>query len=381
MWWDVPLDAWRGEPCFILGGGPSIKDFDFDRLRGRGRVIAVNNAFQRAPWADAMFFADTRWFLWNHPFHFDGWKITRANKYAANLDIKSLRFMSAKFSYQANAVGGWCGGSSAVNLAYLLGCPVIVLLGFDMRPGNWHDLHKRPPIPGQHRDKFIPTFEIIMEPALTAAGVTVINTNPRSALRCFPFTTIEEILGMDNIATIERDKYLSIWQRDEYRKVSPGLLEYDRAKMVMDVQPGQTLIDFGAGPGRATKAFQNAGLKVIAVDIAANALETDVPFVEACLWSLPDDLPRADFGYCCDVMEHIPTDHVDDVLSNISDHARACYFRIATRPDRMGPKLIGHPLHLTVEDGEWWRRTIERFWPIVDVVEQTERDIMILARP
>src|SRR4030042_335661 len=36
--WEVMADgAWRGERCFIIGGGPSLPGFDFERLRGGAR--------------------------------------------------------------------------------------------------------------------------------------------------------------------------------------------------------------------------------------------------------------------------------------------------------------------------------------------------------
>jgi len=57
--WRVPR-LWPGGECFILGGGPSLKDVDMSRLKGH-RVIAVNNAFKLADWIDVMFFGDPRW--------------------------------------------------------------------------------------------------------------------------------------------------------------------------------------------------------------------------------------------------------------------------------------------------------------------------------
>jgi hypothetical protein len=63
-----------------------------------------------------------------------------------------------------------------------------------------------------------------------------------------------------------------------------------------------------------------------------------LPFLEWDL-SLPCPL-RAPYGYCCDVMEHIPPDQVDAVLSNIKDSAETVVFRIEYEPDVMG-KLIG----------------------------------------
>lgn len=385
---------WPNEPAFILGGGPSIKGFDFKRIRGRGRVFAVNDAGiveNRAPWADVLYFSDRRWLEWNHgklQNHFGEWKISRQPMswpLAEGVTVHKVDFLSRRWSDWPNAVGGWCGGSQAINLAYLFGCNPIILLGFDMREQavmNWHANHKQPHVANQHRDHFIPCFETVIAPALRKRNVTVINTNPRSGLRCFPFASIEEILAMDDIAKIERAKYLEVWQRDEYRRVSPGMFEVERATKVMGVEPGSSLIDFGSGPCRATKWFMDRGVNVLAIDFAANAREfPDVPFVEACLWDDLNGVGAADFGFCCDVMEHIPREKVDAVLQNINRLSkRAAYFRIATRPDVMGKRLINKPLHVTVESADWWRKKLENNFGLVDVVEQNDRDIMVLVR-
>lgn len=393
--WSVPQGAWAGQAAFILGGGPSLKGFDPECLRGKGKVIAVNNAgLDLCPWADVLFWADKRWLDWNHDrlhLHTGEWKVTRKQPHIPlDSDVKYLAHKPFRLTHWPDRLGGRCGGSSAINLAYLLGANPIILLGFDMRDmpmdrwkeGNWHDRHLLPPLEGQRREKFIPILEG-MAVDLARVGVTVLNCNPRSALRCFPFAPLEELLAMDDIALVEREKYLAVWERPEYRKVSPGMLECERAWLVCQMKSGQSLIDFGAGPCRAAKWFQDKGLDVLAIDFAPNAREhDDVAFVEACLWDLPDTLPKADFGFCTDVMEHIPGEKIHAVLANIALLTRhAAYFRIATRPDRMGPKLLGQRLHLTVQSGEWWRRQVEAHWPLVDVIENTGRDIMLLARP
>lgn len=386
--WSIPQE-WIGEPTFIIGGGPSIQNLDFDRLRGRARVIAVNNAgITRATWADVLFWADTRWLLWNAD-QLDNFKgkylVTRKQPFQRlDLDIKYLDYLggsSPRLSKRPTCVGGWCGGSSAINLAHLFGSRQTFLFGFDMTPGNWHTAHRKDPVPGQHRNKFVPTLEA-MAIQLAEAGHEIYNTNPRSALRCFPFIPIEELLAMDDLTRLEREKYLAVWQRAEYRRISPGLLECERAWLICGMKPGHSLIDFGSGPCRATKNFQDRGMIVQAIDFAPNAREHfDVPFLEACLWELPDGIEQADFGYCCDVMEHIPESKIDDVLSNIARlSSKAAYFRIATRPDAMGPRLIGMPLHVTINAGEWWRRRVERHFAIVDVIEENGRDIMMICR-
>jgi len=62
---------------------------------------------------------------------------------------------------------------------------------------------------------------------------------------------------------------------------------------------------------------------------------------------------KFDYGYCTDVLEHIPPEDVDKVLLNICTAARRVYFAISTVPDVMGA-LVGEPLHLTVESPFWW---------------------------
>jgi len=381
--WYIPQGAWSGEAAVILGGGPSLKQDAVPRLRGRARVIAVNTAYILAPWADVLFAPDSRWWNWhrNRLHEFQGGAMVSRQQVRGIEGVKRIGWArGAALSRDPSMVAGVCGGGGALNIAYQMGANPIILMGFDMRPGNWHDLHKLPHVEGQHRDKFIPALER-MAVELERDGVTVLNTNPRSALRCFPFANIEELLMHDDLARIEADKYRRVWERPEYRRVSPGQLECERALAVFGAQAGESLIDYGSGPARATKWFANKGLSVTGVDIAPNAAETDVPVVEACLWDLPADLGPSDYAYCCDVMEHIPQQQVDAVITGIRERTRGgAYWRIATRPDVMGKRLLGEPLHLTVKPADWWRRRFETYWPLVDVVEDTGRDLVLYTQ-
>jgi hypothetical protein len=59
------------------------------------------------------------------------------------------------------------------------------------------------------------------------------------------------------------------------------------------------------------------------------------------------------------VMEHIPTEHVPAVLRNLRAAATRCvFFGIALFPDAFGPKVLGAPLHLTVQPVDWWRAQV-----------------------
>ena len=103
-----------------------------------------------------------------------------------------------------------------------------------------------------------------------------------------------------------------MYAQDAYHRVSPGRNLAPHVYEQLSPETGDTLIDFGCGLGRATEFFGQKGLRATGVDFV-NVLEMDVPFVRACLWDLPD--LSCDWGFCADVMEHIPTAKVDDVAS------------------------------------------------------------------
>ena len=78
-------------------------------------------------------------------------------------------------------------------------------------------------------------------------------------------------------------------------------------------------------------------------------------FVQA---DLTHPLPvQAAYGFCADVMEHIPGAEVEPVLVNVLKACRHVFFQIALEDDICG-KLVGHSLHLTVKPYAWW---LERF--------------------
>lgn len=159
--------------------------------------------------------------------------------------------------------------------------------------------------------------------------------------------------GEATLTEIERRKYSKVWDHPEYRKSNPSLDELPRALAAMKPMQLTSFAEFGCGAGRAVVDLIQRGHPAIGIDIAPNAVEAPIPFLQASLWELP--ALKVDYGLCVDVMEHIPTDKVVDVLRNIARVVRvATYFHIAQYPDMYGPKLLGQPLHLTVERTPWW---------------------------
>ena len=183
---------------------------------------------------------------------------------------------------------------------------------------------------------------------------------------------------MDDIAERERNKYERMWDVTAYRNYAPGEALAKQAFNEMGMRKGDKLIDFGCGTGRPAAQFQRMGAAVIGIDHVTNCLDqgVDITFLQCCLWDLPPDL-ACDYGYCTDVMEHIPPEKVDDVLSEIRRVVRnKVFFQIATFPDGMG-KRIGETLHLSVHGPDWWEAKLSEQWGSV-IVSGTRNCIAIV---
>ena len=163
----------------------------------------------------------------------------------------------------------------------------------------------------------------------------------------------------------EQEKYESIWKHDEYRDYAPGEGHVDKFLELAKPQHYSEIIDFGCGTGRGARRIADfTGASVLCLDLADNCLDDEVKktigerfrFRAHDLTKPIED--RADFGFCTDVLEHIPPKDIDKVLTNIFLAARRVYLAISTVDDH-GGKLIGEPLHLTVHDPFWWHDKLE----------------------
>lgn len=153
-----------------------------------------------------------------------------------------------------------------------------------------------------------------------------------------------------------RSVYEQCWSIPAYRSYSPGEAALPCFRQM--VTPGGTLVDIGCGTGRAGAHLSDWGFEVTLIDFAKNALDEGVtlPFLRT---DITQTVPGSyDYGYCCDVMEHIEPKQVGRTLSNILKSCRRAFFSIHFGPDHFG-KLVGHPLHLTQECFTWWRDKLE----------------------
>jgi len=200
---------WPEKTVVIIGGGPSLKDFNRDRLRilkaEKGlRIIGVNDAYEWGSWVDMCFYGD------------NGWLVTHVRK-GDILDYPGLVITNTEYAVIPNWVlrlkriplgltdKKWMcawnhnSGISAINLACLLGARRIVLIGFDMKiadgKAQWHEDHRGfPPNPNSY-PKFMKGAEALAArlPKLFP-GVEVINATPGSAMNTFPIMSLKKAL-------------------------------------------------------------------------------------------------------------------------------------------------------------------------------------------
>ena len=185
---------WPESLIVCLGTGPSLTRADVARVQGQ-RVIAINNAYQVAPWADVLYACDAKWWRWHHGAPgFVGRKYTLAPGLRDYPEVAAVT-NTGTLGLETDPRGlrtGHNSGYQAINLAVHLGARTIVLLGYDMQGDHYFGRHPdgtKPPF-----NRCLAAFETLVDP-LAALGVTVINCTRRTALTTFPQRRLEEALS------------------------------------------------------------------------------------------------------------------------------------------------------------------------------------------
>lgn len=191
---DVAAPANPRRRVWIVGGGPSLKGFDFSILRSQF-VLTVNDACFALPWAAGVVSIDRTWIrerarqasLWA------GWKFLGTREGlehpAASWLMRSEPGLSTQWGVM-HAVG--TSGYAALNVAVLLGARFVGLLGFDYtQPGrHWFPNYAWP---SGTASLFDPAGFDSTLPQLSRRGVRVVNFSPASAIAAFEKRPLEDI--------------------------------------------------------------------------------------------------------------------------------------------------------------------------------------------
>lgn len=187
------------EACYIVGGGPSLTNFDWAQLNNKF-VIAINRAYEVLPMADIVYFTDDAWYKEheNRLLQHEGILIKGSLVQRKTVDDRVVQYKLKQEKGLQTApltLSHGCNSTyAAINLAGVhLGFKTIYLLGVDLQhaqgQSHWHDGHKRID-PESIYEKMLKNFREVA-PMLLTHGVTVynINTPEMSALDCFEFST------------------------------------------------------------------------------------------------------------------------------------------------------------------------------------------------
>lgn len=206
---------WKGNRAFIIGGGPSVTEFDVSLLKGE-KVIGVNRAFELYPDIDVWYGMDTSFYesLRQREFGEDKYKAWQQGKFVkvmlcpvspykfADNDLYFVRRLGepqVSFDLDRGIYGDKNSGFGAMMLAVALGANPIYLIGMDMKVDgsktHFHDGYPKQNV-SHFRSKleeYRKEFERIA-PMLLKEGVVIFNLSLDSALECFPKRRVEDVL-------------------------------------------------------------------------------------------------------------------------------------------------------------------------------------------
>jgi hypothetical protein len=199
---------WTGEDAFIIGGGSSLRTFNFNSLVGKN-TIGANDAFRLGPsvcrrvlFADHKFWKVNKWEL-------EKYAVAGGIIYTICPDNERLRLPWLHQLYRDPSPGlsktgpilSWNhnSGATAVNVALLLGAKRVFLLGFDMKGNSsgqthWHNHRVAPAHPNTYQ-RFRKTFGTVKQQlSVKFPGAEIFNvTDGTSKLEWFPMVGFKDL--------------------------------------------------------------------------------------------------------------------------------------------------------------------------------------------
>jgi hypothetical protein len=209
------LPNWDNEDAFIIGGGPSLSQFDFSYLLDRN-VVGCNQAFQLgADVCPVCIFGDDKfWRVYHQELEsYGGHVVTNCRianlpdwvKYIPREDFGLCGIGSGKLAWNGNT------GAAAINLSLQLRAKRVYLLGFDCqapqidgeRRTHWHDETLESQVEA-HYKKFREGFQTIAKKLREVfPGREVFNvTDGSSRLDVFPNRTFDEVLNFRKVLSL-----------------------------------------------------------------------------------------------------------------------------------------------------------------------------------
>ena len=176
--------------CFCIGCGSSIKGFDFSRLKGH-RTIGTNRILLDFPEVEYLVFLDRKFYnMYSKEIEaYKGLIYAPQRALPEGYYRDNVFIIDTKLRVQAGSLAGGLSGLTALNIACHWHTD-IYLLGYDMYPGHYYsdapDLYSP-----ERAEKYGERFRQLKE---LWPGVKIYNCNPQSAITCFDYADIENII-------------------------------------------------------------------------------------------------------------------------------------------------------------------------------------------
>lgn len=201
LWRPEPI--WKGQNAIIVGGGSSLKDFDFTSLHGKPNTLGCNDAlFLGNQVVSAVLFGDDRWWQtrkWTLE-KFPGLKFAAVYAPITNVPwLFSIPRVPHGLPTDGNIGWNYSTGACAIHLALLLGAVRIFLLGYDLSAGARGDTHWHNRYHNRTKEETFKRFAKGFQDIATALPqvypqAQVINvTDGASQLTCFPKIAVKEL--------------------------------------------------------------------------------------------------------------------------------------------------------------------------------------------
>ena len=175
-----------------IASGPSLTPEDVQAVKewrdaGKGKVIVVNTTFRAAPWADALFAMDAKW--WN-VYHAEVAETFKGQPYTTSTLPIDQRHRTKKLRGVKEYRNS---GAGAVSLAAHLGATRVAMLGYDCKHNgmtHWHGSHPK----GLGDAVSVARWPVKFGELARDMKVPVVNCSRETALTCFPRGTLEDFL-------------------------------------------------------------------------------------------------------------------------------------------------------------------------------------------
>ena len=190
----VTKPFWNDKPVAVIGGGSSLIDFDFEKLRG-AHVLAVKGSIFDIPWADAGFGLDyCRDKIVNVQSRIY-WAV-REDQLANPPQSKNItllkRLPGQNLSDDPGVIyDGGTSGFGAIQICLHKRAKQIVLFGFDYDGNNG--------APSSKWESWAEHFAVY-SPYLSQHGIQIVNACPASTIRCF-----QKVALRDGVAICTKD--------------------------------------------------------------------------------------------------------------------------------------------------------------------------------